>query len=65
MVIKLLNMSIQEATIQNVLSACDIVEVIEGYVRLTRSGRNFKARCPFHNEKTPSFIVSSERQIFK
>jgi len=57
-------MSIQEATIQNVLSACDIVEVIEGYVRLTRSGRNFKARCPFHNEKTPSFIVNPEKQIF-
>ncbi len=57
-------MSIPEATIQNVLSACDIVEVIEGYVRLTRSGRNFKARCPFHNEKTPSFMVNPEKQIF-
>jgi len=57
-------MSIPEATIQNVLNACDIVEVIEGYVRLTRSGRNFKARCPFHNEKTPSFMVNPEKQIF-
>lgn len=57
-------MSIPEATIQNVLSSSDIVEVIEGYVRLTRSGRNFKARCPFHNEKTPSFVVNPEKQIF-
>lgn len=58
------NMSIPETTIQNVLNACDIVEVIEGYVRLARSGRNFKARCPFHNEKTPSFMVNPEKQIF-
>ncbi|MDO8735058.1 MAG: DNA primase [Elusimicrobiota bacterium] len=57
-------MSIPEATIQNILSSSDIVEVIEGYVRLTRSGRNFKARCPFHNEKTPSFTVNPEKQIF-
>ncbi|MBI5574719.1 MAG: DNA primase [Elusimicrobia bacterium] len=57
-------MSIPEATIQNILSSSDIVEVIEGYVRLTKSGRNFKARCPFHNEKTPSFMVNPEKQIF-
>ncbi|MFH1540334.1 MAG: DNA primase [Elusimicrobiota bacterium] len=57
-------MLIEEATIQKVLSACDIVDVLEGYIRLTKSGSNFKARCPFHNEKTPSFMVSPQKQIF-
>ncbi len=42
----------------------DIVEVVSQYLPLKRSGRNFKALCPFHSEKTPSFTVSSEKQIF-
>ncbi|MEA1927981.1 MAG: DNA primase, partial [Candidatus Auribacterota bacterium] len=42
----------------------DIVEVISQYLPLKRSGRNFKALCPFHSEKTPSFTVSPEKQIF-
>lgn len=57
-------MSIPESTIQNILSSVDIVEVVGESVRLTKSGRNFKARCPFHSEKTPSFMVSTEKQIF-
>ncbi|MBN1383970.1 MAG: DNA primase [Elusimicrobia bacterium] len=57
-------MSIPESTIQKVLNSVDIVEVIGESVRLTKAGRNFKARCPFHNEKTPSFMVSTEKQIF-
>jgi len=43
----------------------DIVQLISEYFPLKKSGRNFKALCPFHTEKTPSFIVSPERQIFK
>ena len=39
----------------------DVATVIRGYVELTPAGRNFKARCPFHAEKTPSFIVTPER----
>lgn len=57
-------MSIPESTIQNILNSVDIVDVVGESVRLTKSGRNFKARCPFHSEKTPSFMVSAEKQIF-
>jgi len=42
----------------------DIVELIAGYIPLKRSGRNFKALCPFHHEKSSSFMVSPDRQIF-
>ena len=42
----------------------DIVDVISQYVHLKRSGRNFFGLCPFHNEKSPSFSVSPDKQIF-
>jgi DNA primase len=43
----------------------DIIDVIGGYVSLQKSGRNYKGLCPFHGEKTPSFMVSQELQMFK
>ncbi|NQV49519.1 MAG: DNA primase [Candidatus Marinimicrobia bacterium] len=55
---------IPEHTIEQVREANDIVEVVSDYVQLKRSGRNFFGRCPFHNEKTPSFSVSSDKQIY-
>lgn len=42
----------------------DIAEVIGSYIKIEKTGKNFKARCPFHNEKTPSFFISTERQNF-
>lgn len=57
-------MAIPQPVIDEVLSRCDIVEIISGYLPLKPAGRNFKALCPFHQEKTPSFIVSPEKQLF-
>ncbi len=51
--------------IEQVLSKIDIVELINTYLPLKKAGRNFKALCPFHSEKTPSFMVSPELQIYK
>ncbi|OGY61057.1 MAG: DNA primase [Candidatus Colwellbacteria bacterium RIFCSPLOWO2_12_FULL_46_17] len=42
----------------------DLVEFIKGYIEVRPAGKNFKALCPFHNEKTPSFVISPERQIW-
>lgn len=56
---------ISDKTIQEVLQRIDIVEVIGEFVNLKRSGSNYKGLCPFHKEKTPSFVVSPSKQIFK
>jgi DNA primase len=57
-------MAIPAETIEQIASANDIVEVIGTYFPLKRAGVNFKALCPFHQEKTPSFTVSPQRQSF-
>jgi DNA primase len=57
-------MAIPSETIEQVAAANDIVEVIGTYFPLKRAGATFKALCPFHREKTPSFTVSPQRQTF-
>ena len=52
-------------TIEQIAAANDIVEVIGGYIPLKRAGATFKALCPFHQERSPSFTVNPARQIFK
>jgi len=50
--------------IDDVLARTDIVELIGARVSLSKGGRDFKACCPFHNEKTPSFTVSPTKQFY-
>ncbi len=56
--------SYQQA-IEKIKESLDIVDVISKYVVLKKAGRNFQGLCPFHNEKTPSFVVTPDKQIFK
>ena len=58
---------IDNGTIERVMETANsqIVEVVSDYVTLKRRGINYIGNCPFHNEKTPSFIVSPHKGIFK
>lgn len=56
---------IPKEVIEQVRQASDIVEIIDGYVPLKKAGSRYKACCPFHQEKTPSFNVDPARQYFK
>ena len=51
--------------VEEVKNKVDIVQLISEYVQLKKAGRNFKGLCPFHGEKTPSFMVNPELQIYK
>jgi DNA primase len=51
--------------IATLLQGINIIDIVGSYVQLKRSGSNFKACCPFHEEKTPSFLVSEQKQIYK
>ncbi|NIN61167.1 MAG: DNA primase [Gammaproteobacteria bacterium] len=55
---------IPQQFIDDLLTRVDIIDVIDGYVALKKAGRNHQARCPFHEEKTPSFTVSQEKQFY-
>lgn len=55
---------IPESFIEELLGRVDIVEVVERHVPLKRAGREFQARCPFHEENTPSFTVSPQKQFY-
>lgn len=52
-------------TIELILKSINIVDIVSSYIPLKKSGSNFKARCPFHDEKSASFMVSEKKQIYK
>lgn len=56
---------IDRSTIMRVMDAVDIVDVVREFVTLRKAGVNYKGLCPFHNEKTPSFVVSPAKQLCK
>ena len=59
-----MGLSFSNSTIEDLKSQINIVDVVGRVVALKRAGANHKGVCPFHNEKTPSFVVSEQKQIF-
>ena len=57
-------MAIPEQFVDELVSRTDIVDLVSGYVRLTKKGNNYWGLCPFHSEKTPSFSVAIDKQIY-
>lgn len=55
---------IPESFIQDLLHRVDIVDLIDAHVPLKKAGANWAACCPFHNEKSPSFTVSPQKQFY-
>lgn len=58
------NRFFQEGIVSEIRQRASILEVVSDYVNLKRAGKNYKGLCPFHSEKTPSFMVNEEKQIF-
>ena len=56
---------IDKETVDRIFASANIVEVISDFVQLKKKGVNYQACCPFHNEKTPSFVVSPSKGLFK
>ena len=55
---------ISQDSIEGLKTRLDIIDVIGNYIELKRAGTNYKAVCPFHDEKTPSFVISPQKQIY-
>ncbi|AOT68505.1 DNA primase [Geosporobacter ferrireducens] len=59
-----MGINLHEGLIEEIRNRSDIVEAVSKYVNLKKAGSNYKGLCPFHHEKTPSFIVSEEKQLY-
>ena len=57
-------MPLPDSFLDELVARCDIYDVVSRYVPLKKSGANYFGVCPFHNEKTPSFSVSRDKQIY-
>jgi DNA primase len=55
---------IDNASVEQLKNNMDIVDIISNYIEVKKAGANFKANCPFHGEKTPSFVISPAKQIY-
>ncbi len=55
---------ITKTSIENLKNSIDIVDILSSFIQVKKSGANFKACCPFHGEKTPSFVISPSKQIY-
>ena len=55
---------IDKASEEELKNSIDIVDIISNYIEIKKAGANFKANCPFHGEKTASFVISPAKQIY-
>ena len=55
---------IDNSSVEQLKNSIDIVDIISNYIEVKKAGANFKANCPFHGEKTPSFVISPTKQIY-
>ena len=53
-----------DSNLQEIKDRLNIADVIAGYIPIKKAGVNFKAPCPFHHEKTPSLVISPQKQIW-